>query len=177
MNIDDRMYVAIEYKLSLASGEEIDKSQEGQPFGFITGAGQIIPGLEKALMGKTTGHEATIVVEPEEGYGTVNEELFQDVPNSQFPEDCEIEPGMTFHAQGPNGPIMVRVKDLNDNDTVTVDLNHPLAGEQLHFDVKVVEVREANAQELAMLEQQSAGCGCGCGVDDPSECGSGSCGC
>lgn len=177
MNIDDKVYVAIDYKLSLASGEEVDSSREGQPFGFITGAGQIIPGLEKELMGKSTGFEGKVVVDPEEGYGPVNENLFQEIPRSQFPDDCELEPGMSFHAQGPHGPIMLSVKEVNDNDTVTVDLNHPLAGKELHFDVKVVEVREATAQEVAAVEQQAAGCGCGCDVTDQSSCGSGGCGC
>ncbi|MDH3330614.1 MAG: peptidylprolyl isomerase [Desulfobulbaceae bacterium] len=173
MNIDDKSYVAIDYKLSLASGEEVDSSPEGQPFGFITGTGQIIAGLEKELMGKTTGYQAQVVVDPEEGYGPVDENLMQEIPRGQFPDDCEIEPGMTFHAQGPHGPIMLSVKEINDNDTVIVDLNHPLAGEQLHFDVRVVEVREPNAQELAMLEQQTAGCGCGCDTADQADCGSG----
>lgn len=171
MNIDDKSYVAIDYKLSLASGEEVDSSPEGQPFGFITGTGQIIAGLEKELMGKKTGYQAQVVVDPEEGYGPVDENLMQEISRDQFPDDCEIEPGMTFHAQGPHGPIMLSVKEINDNDTVTVDLNHPLAGQQLHFDVKVVEVREPNAQELAMLEQQAAGCGCG--MADQADCGSG----
>jgi len=180
MNIDERTYVAIDYRLTLASGEEIDSSRQGEPFGFITGAGQVIPGLEKELMGRTEGYEAQIVVAPEDGYGPVDEELFQEISKSQFPDDCTIEPGMTFQAQGPHGPVMITVKELNGNDTVTVDLNHPLAGEQLYFDIKVVEVREPNAQELAGLEQQASGCGCGCsgcGPDEPAGCGSGGCGC
>lgn len=180
MNIDDKLYVAIDYKLALASGEEVDSSQEGQPFGFITGTGQIIPGLENELMGKTTGFEGRVVVNPDDGYGLIDENLFQEIPKNQFPEDTEIEAGMTFHAQGPQGPIMVRIKEVNENDTVTVDLNHPLAGEQLHFDVKVVEVREPSTEELAVLEQQqqqAAGCGCGCDVENQADCGSGGCGC
>lgn len=180
MNIDEKVYVAIDYKLTLSSGEEVDSSQEGQPFGFITGAGQIIPGLENALMGKSEGYEAQVVVAPEDGYGMVNEDLFQEVPKTQFPPDCELESGMTFQAQGPQGPMMITIKEVNDNDTVTVDLNHPLAGEELQFDVKVVEVRELNAQEVAMLEQQDSGCGCGCtscGPDEQDNCGTGGCGC
>lgn len=176
MLIDEKSYVAIDYRLTLASGEEIDSSPGGQPFGFITGAGQVIPGLEKGLMGKTAGDQAKIVIEPEDGYGPVNENLFQDIPKSQFPDDCEIEPGMTFQAQGPHGPIMLTVKEINDDDSVTVDLNHPLAGQRLHFDVKVMEVREPSAEELAAVENQAAGCGCGCGTQDRSDCGS-SCNC
>lgn len=175
MQIDNKMYVAMDYKLSLASGEEVDSSVEGQPFCFITGAGQIISGLENQLMGKTAGEKATIIVEPGDGYGPVDENLFQEIPKDQFPADCEIEPGMTFQAQGPHGPILLNIKEVNDGDMVIVDLNHPLAGEQLHFDVNVVEVREPSAEELAQLEQQAAGCGCGCDTEVQSAgCG---CGC
>ena len=173
MNIEDKLYVEMDYTLKLVSGEEVDRSPEGQPFGFIIGTGQVIPGLEKALMGKTTGYESKIVVDPDDGYGLINENLFEEIPRSQFPEDGSIEPGMTFHAQGPHGPVMLSVKSVNDNDTVTVDLNHPLAGEQLHFDVKVVGVREASAEELKQIEMMAAGCGCGCEVTDKDNCGSG----
>jgi len=173
MQIDEKKYVAIDYTLTLATGEEIDSSPEGQPFGFIIGAGQVIPGLEKGLMGKVSGDQSRIVIDPADGYGMVNENLFQEIPRSQFPDDCTIEPGMTFQAQGPHGQVMLTVKQVNDNETVTIDLNHPLAGQELHFDVKVVEVREPNAAEMASLEQQAAGCGCGCGTDDQANCGSG----
>ncbi len=173
MQIDERKYVAIDYKLTLASGEEVDSSPEGQPFGFITGAGQVIPGLEKGLWGKVSGFESTLVIESEEGYGPVNDNLFQEVKREQFPAGTEIEPGMTFQAQGPHGPIMMTVKEMKDDDTVVVDLNHPLAGEQLHFAVKVVEVREPNAQEEEMLAQQAAACGCGCEPEEQTNCGSG----
>lgn len=172
MKIDDKTYVAIDYKLTLASGEEVDSSPAGEPLAFITGAGQIIPGLEKALMGKTAGDQSVIVVEAEDGYGPVDESMFQEIPREQFPDDCEIEPGMTFHAEGPHGPFMLSVTKVNDNDTVTVDLNHPLAGQQLHFDVKVVEVRQPSADELAELASGSS-CGCGCGSEGSSSCGSG----
>ena len=173
MQIDDKVFVAIDYKLTLASGEEVDSSPEGQPFGFITGSGQVISGLENQLMGKEAGHQSKITVEPEEGYGEVNDKLFQEVPRDQLPADCEVEAGMTFQAQGPQGPVLLNIKDVADNDMVIVDLNHPLAGKQLHFDINVVEVREATTDELAELEQQSAGCGCGCETPEPSNCGSG----
>jgi len=176
MNIAEKLYVAIEYTLTLESGQEIDKSPEGQPLGFIAGTGQIIPGLEKALMGRTAGDSAKLVVEPEEAYGPIKDELFQEIPKSQFPGDVEIKPGMAFEAQGPNGPFMISVAKINDNDTVTVDLNHPMAGKQLHFDVNVIEVRQPSAEELAQVAaSMSAGCGCGCDSDseDAPSCGSG----
>ena len=172
MNIADKLYVAIDYTLTLDSGQEIDKSPEGQPLGFITGLGQIIPGLEKALMGKTAGEKAKIVVEPEDAYGRVKDDLFQDIPKSQFPSDVEVKPGMAFEAQGPRGPFMITVEKVNDNDTVTVDLNHPMAGKQLYFDVNVVEVREPTADELSQAAA-SLSSGCGCGSDDADTCSPG----
>jgi len=185
MNIADKMYVAIDYTLTLESGQEIDKSPEGQPLGFITGTGQIIPGLEKALMGRAAGDSAKLVIEPEEAYGPVKDDLFQEIPQDQFPTDVEIKPGMAFEAQGPQGPFMITITKVNDNDTVTVDLNHPMAGKQLHFDVNVLEVREPGAEELAQAAARAnpGGCGCGCGPEDADAdtnadaCGSGcSCG-
>jgi len=168
MNIADKMYVSIDYTLTLESGQEIDKSPEGQPLGFIAGTGQIIPGLEKALMGRAAGDSAKLVIKPEDAYGSVKDELFQDIPKDQFPTDVEIKPGMAFEAQGPQGPFMITVTKVNDNDTVTIDLNHPMAGKQLHFDVNVVEVREPNAEELAQAAARAnaGGCGCGCGSED-----------
>ena len=176
MNIADKMYVTIDYTLTLESGQEIDKSPEGQPLGFITGTGQIIPGLEKALIGRIAGDSAKVVVEPEDAYGPVKDDLFQEVPNSQFPSEVDIKAGMAFEAQGPNGPFMITVAKINDNDTVTVDLNHPMAGKQLHFDVNVVEVREPTAEELAQAAARANAGGCACGSGDTQEadtCGSG----
>ncbi len=177
MNIAEKMYVSIDYKLSIDGDREIDSSPEGRPLGFITGAGQVIPGLEKALMDKTAGHSAQITVAPEDAYGPVQDTLFQEVPKDQFPADTEITEGMTFQAQGPQGPFMVAVSKINDA-TITVDLNHPLAGKTLNFDIKIVDVREATTEELAQLEAAAAGgCGCGGGDAQPAECGSGcSCG-
>jgi FKBP-type peptidyl-prolyl cis-trans isomerase SlyD len=176
MNIADKMYVAIDYTLTLESGQEIDKSPAGQPLGFITGTGQIIPGLEKALMGRVAGDHAKLIVAPEDAYGPVKDDLFQDIPKSQFPSDVEVTPGMAFEAQGPRGPFMITVAKVNDNDTITVDLNHPMAGKELHFDVNVVEVRQPTADELAQAAASfSSGCGCGCGSEDTGadSCGSG----
>ena len=174
MNIAEKMYVTINYTLTLESGKEIDKSAEGQPLGFIAGTGQIIPGLEKALIGRIAGDSAKVVVEPEDAYGPVKDDLFQEVPNSQFPSDVDVKAGMAFEAQGPNGPFMITVAKINDNDTVTVDLNHPMAGKQLHFDVNVVEVREPTAEELAQAAASfSSGCGCGSEDTNTDACGPG----
>ena len=174
MNIADKLYVAIEYTLTLESGQEIDKSPEGQPLSFITGTGQIVPGLEKALMGRAAGDSAKLVVEPEDAYGPVKDDMFKDIPKSQFPSEVDIQPGMAFEAQGPRGPFMISVAKINDDETVTVDLNHPMAGKQLHFDVNVVEVREPTEEEMAQaVASFSAGCGCGSEEPDTAACGPG----
>lgn len=168
MQVEDKAYVAIDYKLTLDNGEEIDKSPEGQPLGFIVGTGQIIPGLEKGLVGKTTGDTLQVTVEPDEAYGQPREDLVQELPKTQFPDDVEIEPGMTFQAQGPNGPLMINVVEVQD-ENVKVDLNHPLAGKTLQFDVTINEVRQPTEAEMNEVVQscatESEGCapGCSCG--------------
>jgi FKBP-type peptidyl-prolyl cis-trans isomerase SlyD len=168
MNIADKLYVAFDYKLTLDSGEEIDSSSGRQPLGFITGSGQIIPGLEKAMMGMTVGDSSKISVEPEDAYGQARPEMVQDVPRSQFPDDMDLKPGMAFQAQGPQGPIVINIKEIKDENTVVVDLNHPLAGKKLHFDVNIVEVREPTAEELSVL---SSGCDCSCSAEEQAGCG------
>lgn len=170
MKVGDKIYVAIDYALTLDSGEEVDRSPKGDPLGFIIGAGQIIPGLEKRLIGMAKGDTTSIVVEPEEGYGLVQEDLFQDIPKSQFPDGEDIQPGMAFEAEGPHGPFMVKVSSVNADDTITVDLNHPLAGQRLHFAITVIEVRQPSAEELAAA---SHACGCGCHSDKDGACGEG----
>jgi FKBP-type peptidyl-prolyl cis-trans isomerase SlyD len=175
MNIGDNVYVAFDYKLSLDSGEEVDKTEKGQPFGFITGARQVIPGLESRMMGMAAGDKSRITVAPEEAYGLVNPELIMEVPRTQFPSEMDVKPGMVFNAQGPHGVIPVNVKEVKDENTVIVDLNHTLAGKTLHFDVNIVEVRDLTDDELASLSAAGCGCGCDCSAEEDKGCG-GSCG-
>lgn len=156
MKIQDRAYVSIEYTLSLDSDEVVDRSDPEKPFDFIFGGSHVIAGLEKGLLGMEQGQSAKLTVEPEEGYGQPNSELIREIPRDQFPDDMDIEVNMVFEASGPHGPVRLRVKSVSD-DLVVADMNHPLAGERLHFDVKVVGVREAGAEELKALEE-SAGC-------------------
>jgi len=178
MKVADNLFVSIDYRLSLESGEEVDRSAPGKPLGFIVGAGMIIPGLEKALMGMAAGEKSRVQVEPEEGYGPVFQNLFQEIPRGRFPDDAVLEPGATFQAQGPRGPVMLTVSKV-EGDTVTVDLNHPLAGKRLFFDVTVAGVRAPNALELESIAgRDGGGCGCGssCGSGDDGGCRPGSCG-
>ena len=173
MKIADNQFVAIDYRLTLESGEEVDRSAEGSPLGFVTGTGSIIPGLENALAGKSAGESFRVTVEPESGYGPVQPELVQAIPRERFPSDIEIAPGMSFQARGPRGPVALTVTSVEKNQ-VNVDLNHPLAGKRLIFDVTVQEVREPLAHELP---SSSSGCGCGPREQDDCGCAGGSGGC
>src|SRR5690606_10182270 len=107
---------------------------------YLHGAGNIIAGLERELSGKVTGAEFTVAVRPEDAYGERQPELIQEVPRTAFPEGQPIEEGMRFTAQSPQGPISVTVTAVAD-EAVTIDANHPLAGEVLHFQVTIAEVR------------------------------------
>ena len=149
MDISEKCVVAFHYTLTNGDGETLDTSEGREPLKYLHGARNIVPGLEKALEGKSAGDEVKVEVSPDEGYGTVNPELVQKVPRAAFEGVDEIKPGMQFHAQGPSGQVqIITVKEVA-GDEVTVDGNHPLAGEILHFDVKVEDVREATEEEIA----------------------------
>ena len=114
---------------------------------YLHGTGALIPGLEKELEGKVAGDKLEVTVAPEDAYGLRNEELLQTVPKEHFGDAPDIQIGMQFQAQSPQGPITVTIIDVKD-DTVVVDGNHPLAGVVLNFKVEVKDVRDATAEEL-----------------------------
>ena len=146
MEIADARVASIHYTLTDDAGKVIDKSPETQPLAYFHGAGNIVPGLERALSGKQPGDSLQVDVEPEAGYGPRNEELIKVVPRSVFKGVDRIEPGMQFRAESQSGPLLVTVVEAGD-DKVTIDGNHPLAGQTLHFDVEVAAVREASEEE------------------------------
>jgi len=155
---------AIEYTVKNSKGEVVDTNKGQAPLEFIAGQGQIIPGLEKEVEKMEVGEEKTIHVKADEAYGQRNEEWVETLPREQF-EGIDLQKGMTLYGQSPDGQtIAVTVKDFNDKE-VTIDYNHPLAGEDLTFDVKVVGKRDATLEELAGNQQDhacdcSTGCGC-----------------
>ena len=149
MQIAANKAVSIDYTLTNDAGEVIDSSAGGAPLVYLHGAGNIIAGLEKALEGKQAGDELSVAIEPEDGYGEYSAELVATLSRDMFEGVDQLEVGMQFHASGPDGSMqVVTVRDL-DGDDVTVDGNHPLAGQRLNFQVKVVTVRDAAAEELA----------------------------
>lgn len=139
--------VSVHYVLRDTEGEVIDQSAEGQPLSYLHGHGNIVPGLEKAIEGHSEGEELQATVEPEEGYGPYREELVQKVNRDAFQGVDELAPGMSFRAESDAGPMIVTIKEVEDEE-VTVDGNHVLAGQTLDFTVNVAEVREARAEEI-----------------------------
>jgi FKBP-type peptidyl-prolyl cis-trans isomerase SlyD len=135
--------VSIRYTLTV-DGQVLDQGD----LDYLHGHGNIIQGLEEALEGKQAGDSMNVVVPPEKAYGERNEEGVMVVPLHAFPQDSEVQPGMQFYAEGQDGrPLPITVLEVN-GDEVTVDSNHPLAGETLNFAVEVTGVRPASREEL-----------------------------
>ncbi|WP_456432972.1 FKBP-type peptidyl-prolyl cis-trans isomerase [Nitratifractor sp.] len=158
--------VGIEYEVKEAGTDTVIDSNKGsRPLEFVTGKGQIIPGLEDQLVGMDVGESKTITVKAADAYGEVNPEAKQTLPIEQF-EGIDLKQGMTLYGQGQNGEtVQVTVADFNDKE-VTIDFNHPLAGKDLVFDVTVTEARPATPEEAATGQVGGGGCAdgsCGCG--------------
>jgi len=147
MKIKENAFVAIDYTLTIDDGTVVDQSREGAPLGFVFGKNMIIPGLEKELEGMEAGEEKSVKVSAAEGYGEVRDELIQELPRKNFPEEMEIDAGMVFQANTPHGPMSFRVAEVKD-EVIVADLNHPLAGQDLNFEVRVSEVRESTEEDL-----------------------------
>jgi FKBP-type peptidyl-prolyl cis-trans isomerase SlyD len=156
MQIAKDKVASIEYTLTDTEGQILDSSVGGEPLAYLHGAGNIIPGLEKALEGRQVGDAFTVSIAPAEGYGEKDDSLTQEVPRRMFGGVDEIEVGMQFHAQTDNGMQVITVAAVS-GDMITVDANHPLAGQTLNFDVKVVEVRAATGEELEHGHVHGAG--------------------
>jgi len=160
--------VGIEYEVKEAGTTEVvDTNKGGQPLEFIMGIGQIIPGLEKALVGMNKDEVGDIMVPAADAYGDINTEAVQTLPKEQF-DGVDLEEGMTLYGQGDNGQTtQVVVKSFDDKEVV-IDFNHPLAGKDLMFSVSVLSVREATSDEIASgviggAPEAGGSCGTGCG--------------
>jgi FKBP-type peptidyl-prolyl cis-trans isomerase SlyD len=148
VHIAEQSVVSIQYTLTNDAGETLDTSDGREPLVYLHGAQNIIPGLESELTGKSVGDSFDVTIQPEEAYGTVNPELVQTVPHSAFEGVEKVEPGMQFQARGDDGETQViTVTEVADSG-VTVDGNHPLAGQVLNFSVRVEEIREATEEEI-----------------------------
>ena len=167
MPIAENTKVAIHYTLTDDNGNVIDSSIGKEPLNYIQGRGMIVVGLEKAMYGKEVGEKFNVDVIPSEGYGEYNPELVRPIPKSAFQADS-IEPGMTFYANTPNGPLPLTVSRV-EGDNVIIDMNHELAGKTLHFAIEVVKADPMSAEELQELEQHEHHC-CGKHKHGDGEC-------
>ena len=156
MLIADRCAVSIHYTLTDDAGAILDSSAGREPLTYLHGVGQIVPGLEQALSGRTAGDAFRVDIAPEAGYGPRIESMVQVVPRAAFRGVARLEPGMQFETSGDQGALSVVVTAI-DGDSVTVDGNHPLAGQTLHFDVEVTTVRAASVEEVLHGHVHGAG--------------------
>ena len=139
--------VSIDYTLTDGDGNTLDTSEGRGPLAYLHGAGNIIPGLETALEGKTSGDAFKVTVPAADAYGERDPDLVQPVPRDRFPDGADIEVGSQFQAQTAAGARTITVVEVKDGEVV-IDANHPLAGQSLTFAVEVVEVRDAEPAEL-----------------------------
>ncbi|HKP61422.1 MAG TPA: peptidylprolyl isomerase [Polyangiales bacterium] len=147
MPIRAQQVVSIEYTLTDDDGKTLDSSQGREPLAYLHGAGNIVPGLEKALDGQDVGASLDVKVTPEEGYGNYEAGLVRNVPVRKLPNG-RAQVGQRLQLQGPGGTRVFTVKAVR-GDYAQLDGNHPLAGQTLHFKIKVVDVRDPTAEELA----------------------------
>jgi FKBP-type peptidyl-prolyl cis-trans isomerase SlyD len=148
VQVEKNRIVSLHYTLRDEQGQVVDTSSGRAPLTYLHGKGNIIPGLEQALAGRSAGDKLDVTVAPEAGYGLRDERLVQIVARAKFGEVQDLAPGMQVRASGPQGARLVTVVRV-DRDFVTVDGNHPLAGRTLHFSLEIAEVRKATHEEIA----------------------------
>jgi len=157
MQIAKDKVVSIHYTLKNDAGSVIDSSEGAEPLVYLHGAQNIIPGLERALEGKVIDDALEVSIEAVDAYGEYKKELTQVVPSNMFEGVDKLEAGMEFQAQTEQGMQVIRIAEVNGDD-ITIDGNHPLAGERLHFAVTVDAIRDASAEELEHGHIHSEGC-------------------
>lgn len=160
--VENGLYISVDYKGTLQNGEVFDSSQGGQPLEVQMGVGQLIAGFERELMGMSLNDKKKFTLNPEDAYGQRDDSLFRDFARADFPPEMEPQVGMTIALQTPEGRQMPAQITHLDEEKLSVDLNHPLAGESLTFEIEVVGISSTPTQS-------HAGCGSGC------DCSSGSC--
>jgi peptidylprolyl isomerase len=132
--------VKIHYTGTLEDGTQFDSSSGRDPLQFTLGSGQVIPGFEKAVEGMAVGDSKTVNIPPEQAYGPRHEQMIQDVPKTALPDDLEPVEGMALQAQGQDGKVINLTVTAVQDESITVDGNHPLAGKALNFDIQLVDI-------------------------------------
>ncbi|MGI5058541.1 FKBP-type peptidyl-prolyl cis-trans isomerase [Treponema pectinovorum] len=172
MKIEKNKMVKIHYTLKDDEGKVIDSSIGKEALEYLHGEGMLIPGMERELENKEKGAKFTAVIEPKDGYGEYKPEYVVEVPRDRFDANAQIEVGQKFQAETPSGNMLVTVTKVTP-ENITIDSNHELAGKRLHFEVEVVDIRDATSEELSPYQyNESFGCSGGCG-----SCGGGCGGC
>ena len=146
--VAENLAVTIDYVLTV-DGEIMDSSEEDGPLDYLHGHSNIIPGLERELTGMKVGDTKKVVVSPAEGYGELDPEAVLEVPRDEFPDDVPLEPGIELEVTDTEGDIMFATIVEVDEENIVLDTNHPLAGQELHFEVTIVGLRSATEEELA----------------------------
>ena len=141
--------VTFNYTLKDDQGNQLDSTNKGEPFSFITGSMQVLPGLEEALSSMIIGSKKNIKLAAVDAYGEYDEGAIQKVKRNLFPEEAELEIGKTYFAHSPEGQHLQFVITQVENEDITVNFNHPLAGKDLEFDVELLDVRDATPEEIS----------------------------
>ncbi len=148
MKVKKNTVVRIHYRMAIEGGEEIDSSYGSVPLEFICGRGEVIPGLERELMGMEPGQKKSFVVAPEDAYGRHDAALVKELPRAGFPVDLKLIPGQRFSYRSEQGAeLMYQVVQIGD-DTILADFNHPLAGKPLRYEVEIIDVEEDNFDKI-----------------------------
>jgi len=148
MKIGPHTVAAIDYRIELEDGSLISSSEERGPLSFVFGRGEILPGLERRLEGMEPGQEQAFLIPPEEGFGEASPEAIRTLPRQAFPEGIELRPGLVLYFRDERGESRPFTVLEFDDDRVTVDFNHPLAGKTLRITVAIREVRQATEDEM-----------------------------
>ncbi len=143
LTIGEGVQVTLHFSLGLETGELIDSNFEGEPVTFTVGDGNMLPGFESALFGMKQGEEHALVVPPEQGFGMHNPENIQQFPRAQFPADVELKEGLMISFTDAQNNEIPGVVAAIDETTITVDFNHPLAGREIYFSVRIIAVAPA----------------------------------
>lgn len=157
MPIEANKVVTMNFTLTDETGNVLDSTDAGGPFSYISGTGTVLPKLEEAVSIMMIGTKKQLKLEAKDCYGEYNEDAVQAVGKENFPEDFVLEAGMEYMASNPEGVQMPFVITNVEDETVTVDFNHPLAGKNLNFDLELLDVRDATAGELAHGHVHGAG--------------------
>ncbi len=164
--VDKNLVVSMGYELTVDNAV-IDSSEEGDSIEFLQGVGNIVPGLEKAIQGMKAGESKEVEVKAAEAYGEYDPENFIEVPKNEFPEDIPLEVGTEIGVNDEDGEELTAYIEKVDLEKITLNFNHPLAGKDLKFKVKITGIREATAEELehGHIHYHEHECGCGEGGD------------